>query len=194
MHILISKFILNLLRGYLLLTLLMLKHTLILSILIASTALAEPPSTATPSADKPLYLTSTPTWMHLSIVSQNAGHKIHMLGVDADEVSKKSFAKDIATIDTLLNQLVAKGLLKKQTFHLKPQLDLDESLIMAVGEFAEKASEKYGIYVVREMMDVGTRQRLKPFDDQAPVVLNVRMPAKLLKELKVLMLKNGVSK
>ena len=109
----------------------MLKHTLLLAILCTVTALAEPPAAIPSSAPKPLYLTSTPTWMQLSIVSQNAGHKIHMLGVDTGEPSAKAFSKEIKTIDTLLDQLVTKGLLKKQTFHLKPKLDLEESLIMA---------------------------------------------------------------
>ena len=159
----------------------------ILPIICSCTLLADTPTQAT----KPLYLTSTPTWLHLSIVSQNAGHKIQMLGVDSGEPKTKGFAKDIKTIDQLLDQLVSKGLLKRQTFQLKPQLDLEESLIKAVGQFVEKASEQYGYYVVREMLDVGTRQRLKEFDEDAPVILNVRMPERLLKELEALLKKNG---
>lgn len=170
----------------------MLKHIILLVALSAGAIIAEPSPSTPLSAHKPLYLTSTPTWMRLSIVSQNAGHKIHMLGVDTGEPRAKAFAKEIKTIDTLLDQLVAKGLLKKETFQLKARLDLEESLIMAVGEFMEKASEQYGYYVIREMMDVGTRQKMKPFDDQAPVILNVRMPEKLLKELEALLKKNGV--
>lgn len=162
----------------------------LLAAICSGNLLAKPPI----EARTPLYLTDTPTWLHLSIVSQNAGHKIQMLGVDADEPDTRQFAQDIKTIDTLLDRLVEKGLLKKKTFRLKPQLDLEESLIMAVGKFVEKASEKYGYYVVREMMDVGTRQRLKEFDEEAPVVLNVRMPEHLLKELETLLKKKGAKK
>jgi len=133
-------------------------------------------------------------WLNLSIHSQNAGHKIHTLGVDTGESSSKGFKKEIAAIDTLLDQLVAKGVLKKQQFVLKPHLDLEESLIVAGTKLIEKAAPQYGYYVVREMMDVGARQQLKDFDDQAPVILNVRMPEKLLAEFAALLNKSGLKK
>lgn len=163
----------------------------LLPIFCSGTLLANPTTKTEIKAEKPLYLTSTTTWLHLSIISQNAGHKIQMLGVDSGDPDTQGFTRDIQTIDRLLNQLVDKGLLKKQTFQLKPQLDLEESLIKAVGQFVEKASEQYGYYVIREMMDIGTRQRLKKFNENAPVILNVRVPEKLLKELEALLKKNG---
>lgn len=133
-------------------------------------------------------------WHKLSIHSQNTGHKIHMLGVDNGEGSAKGFKKNIAAIDSLLDQLVSKGVLKKQQFILKPQLDLEESLIVAVAKLIEKAAPQYGYYVVREMMDVGARQLLKEFDEDAPVILNVRMPEKLLEEFAALLNKSGFKK
>ncbi|NWK55210.1 hypothetical protein HW115_06285 [Verrucomicrobiaceae bacterium N1E253] len=142
------------------------------------------------SDSNPGKLTEKDTWLKLSVVSQNAGHKIHMLGVDnGDDEQPDAFVQEIREIDSLLDDLVAKGVLKKQTFKLKPLLDLEESLFMAVGGFIDKASKTYGYYVVREMMDVGARQRLKEFDDEAPITLNMRMPEPLLKELEALLLK-----
>lgn len=155
----------------------------LLTIICSGSLLADAPKPSSNELD--------PVWLKLSILSQNAGHQIHMLGVDSDEPNTASFKKTIQSIDTQLDLLVTKGVLKKKTFQLKPQLDLEESLIESVGKFMEKAAEKYGYYVVREMMDVGTRQRLKEFDDQAPVILNVRMPEKLLKELETLLKKSG---
>ena len=136
----------------------------------------------------------SPIWLKLSIHSQNAGHKIHMLGIDTGESGTKGFKKDIAAIDSLLDQLVSKGALKKQQFILKPQLDLEESLIVAGTKLIEKAAPQYGYYVVREMMDVGARQQLKEFDEEAPVILNVRMPEKLLAEFAALLNKSGLKK
>lgn len=157
----------------------LLQLTLLL-IICSGISLANTPT----KADEPSH---TNLWLQLSIVSQNAGHKIQMFGVDADQPDSKDFAREIKTIDHLLDQLVEKGLLKKQTFKLKPQLDLEESLIMAVGKFVSKHSDQYGYYVVREMLDVGTRQRLKEFDENAPVILNVRMPEALIKELETIL-------
>lgn len=117
-----------------------------------------------------------------------------MLGVDTGESGTKGFKKDIAAIDTLLDQLVSIGALKKQQFVLKPQLDLEESLIEAGRKLIEKASPQYGYYVVREMMDVGARQQLKEFDDKAPIVLNVRMPEKLLAQFASLLQKSNLRK
>jgi hypothetical protein len=117
-----------------------------------------------------------------------------MLGVDNGESGTKGFKKDIAAIDSLLDQLVSKGVLKKQQFILKPQLDLEESLIVAGTQLIEKAAPQYGYYVVREMMDVGARQQLKEFDEDAPVILNVRMPEKLLAEFAALLNKSGLKK
>lgn len=158
----------------------------LLSIICSSCLLADTPKTAE--------IEITQTWLQLSILSQNAGHQIHMLGVDSDEPSSAKLKKSIQSIDTHLDQLVSKGILIKKTFKLKPQLDLEDSLIEAAGKFMEKAAEKHGYYVVREMMDVGTRQLTKEFDDQAPVLLNVRMPADLLKKFEKILGKSKLSK
>ena len=160
----------------------LLNHT-ILSILCAGTLLAQSPT--------PNHAELAPIWLKISIHSQNAGHRIHNLGVDAGPPNSAAFKKEIKAIDSLLDQLVTKGVLKKHHFKLKPQLDLQDSLIQAVGQFIDKASQQYGHYVVLEMMDIGTRQRTKEFDDKAPVVLNVRMPEKLLKQFEKLLQKNG---
>lgn len=126
-------------------------------------------------------------WLELAIHAQNAGHKIHMLGVESDSSGTKAFSKDISAIDHVLNKLVNQGVLKKKKFTLKPQLDLEDALITAVGHFVQKAAKQYGYYSVREMMDIGTRQKLKEFDDAAPTILNVRMPASLLAEFEKLL-------
>lgn len=55
-------------------------------------------------------------------------------------------------------------------------------------------AQAYGYYVGRKMMDVGARQQLKEFDDKAPVVLNVRMPEKLLAEFATLLHKSDLRK
>jgi len=134
-----------------------------------------------------------PLWMKISIHAQNAAHRISMQGADTEAPAPKAYQKEIVAIDGLLDQLVAKGVLKKHHFQLKPKLDLQDSLIQAVSEFMEKASARYGYYVVLEMMDCGTRQRTLPFDEEAPVILNVRMPEKLLKEFETLLKKHGFS-
>ena len=147
---------------------------------------------ATPLNSKPNKIAIL--WLKLSIHSQNAGHGIHMRGVDNESPNSKKFKKHIEAIDSLLDQLVSKGILKKQQFKLKPQLDLEETLITAVGKLIDKAAKEYGYYVVREMMDIGTRQRLKEFDDTAPVILNARMPEPLLKEFQALLKKSKAQK
>jgi len=159
-----------------------LRHTL-LALVCTSTLIAQEPS--------PRHTELDPLWLKLSIHSQNAGHRITDLGVDTDAPIPNAFKHEIQAIDSLLNQLVKKGALKKNHFKLKPKLDLKDSLIQAVGVFIEKASQQYGYYVVLEMMDIGTRQRTLPFDDKAPVVLNVRMPEALLLEFEKLLEKNG---
>lgn len=159
-------------------------HTTLLTLFCATTLMAQEPTPQHPDL--------SPLWLKLSIHSQNAGHRLHDLGVDTESPHSAAFKKEIKAIDSLLDQLVTKGVLKKHHFKLKNQLDLEESLINAVGEFVKKASKKYGYYVVREMMDIGTRQRTKKFDDKAPVILNVRMPEKLLKEFEQLLHKNGL--
>jgi hypothetical protein len=131
-----------------------------------------------------------PLWMKVSIHAQNAAHRISMQGVDVAAPDPKDYQKEIKAIDRLLDQLVEKGVLKKHHFKLKPKLDLQDSLVQAVSEFMEKASARYGYYVVLEMMDCGTRQRTLPFDEKAPVVLNVRMPEKLLLEFEALLKKH----
>lgn len=156
-----------------------------LLVILCSANLHAAPQKTTPQKFEPI-------WLQLSIHSQNAGHSVHMLGVDTGESGTKGFQKDIAAIDTLLDQLVSEGVLKKQQFILKPQLDLEESLIVAVGKLIKKSSQEYGYYVVREMMDIGTRQKLKEFDEDAPVILNVRMPEKLLAEFAPLLQTSGL--
>lgn len=136
----------------------------------------------------------TQTWLELSIHSQNVGQRIHMFGVDADEPDPKNFEADIKLIDALLDSLVAKGDLKKATFELKPELEIEESLVVAVGELIKKHSAQYGIYVIREMMDIGARQWLSEFKEDAPLILNVRMPEPFLKEFQALLKKEGFQK
>jgi len=161
---------------------LLLRHTL-LALVCSSTLIAQEPSPAHTDLD--------PLWLKLSIHSQNAGHRITSLGVDTEEPLPDAFKKEIQTIDSLLDQLVKKGILKKHSFQLKPKLDLKDSLIQSVSAFVEKVSQRYGYYVVLEMMDIGTRQRTLPFDDKAPVLLNVRMPEPLLLEFEKLLKKHG---
>jgi len=134
-----------------------------------------------------------PIWMKISIHAQNAAHRIQMQGVDTGALDAKTYHKEIVAINELLDQLVSKGILKKQTFTLKPKLEIKDSLIQDVGEFIDKLADRYGIYVVFEMMDVGLRQRTLPFDEKAPVILNVRMPEKMLIEFEALLKKHGYS-
>ena len=136
----------------------------------------------------------TKTWLELSVHSQNVGHRIHMLGVDADEPDPKSFEKDIKAIDALLDGLVEKDVLKKARFELKPELEIEESLVVAVGELVKKYAPQYGIYVIREMLDIGARQWLSEFKEDAPLVLNVRMPEPFLKEFQALLKQNEFHK
>jgi len=132
-----------------------------------------------------------PIWMKIAIHSQNAAHRINMQGEDSGPLDPKDFKKEITAINSLLDQLVAKGILKKHTFKLKPKLDLQDSLIQDVSKFIDKVSNRYGYFVVLEMMDIGARQRTLPFDEKAPVILNVRMPEKLLLEFEALLKKHG---
>ncbi|MEO1857493.1 MAG: hypothetical protein ABGY95_09070 [Rubritalea sp.] len=136
----------------------------------------------------------TNIWLELSIQSQNIGQHIHMLGVDADEPNPEDFAKDIKAIDALLDILVAKGILKEAKFELKPELEIEESLVVAVGELMEKYAPQYGIYVIREMMDIGARRWLSESTEDAPLILNVRMPELFLRELQALLKKNAFQK
>lgn len=85
---------------------------------------------------------------------------------------------------------VNNGTLKKASFQLKPKLDIEESLITSVSKLIEKHASKYGIH---EMMDVGTRKRLKEFDETAPVTLNVRMSQDMLDEFKAQLKKKAFS-
>lgn len=156
----------------------MLKPLLLASALIASSSL----SSAAES--------NTQTWLELSIHSQNVGQRIHMFGVDADEPNPKNFEKDIKEINMLLDSLVSKGVLKEASFELKPELEIEESLVVAVGELIKKYAPQYGVYVIREMMDIGARQWLSEFKEDAPLVLNVRMPEPFLKEFQDLLKKN----
>lgn len=136
----------------------------------------------------------TQTWLKLSIHSQNVGQRIHMLGVDADTPDPQKFDKDIKAIDALLDGLVAKGVLKKARFELKPELEIEESLVVSVAELVKKHAPQYGVYVIREMMDIGARQWLSEFKEDTPLVLNVRMPEAFLKEFKALLKKNQFQK
>ena len=77
---------------------------------------------------------NTQTWLELSVYSQNVGRRIHMFGVDADKPDPKKFEKDIAAIDVLLDGLVKKGVLKNARFELKPELEIEESLVISVAE------------------------------------------------------------
>ncbi|MFC4991855.1 hypothetical protein [Rubritalea tangerina] len=133
----------------------------------------------------------TETWLKLSITSQNVGHQIHMMGVDAEPPNTKQFTKEIKEIDALLDQLVKNGVLKQERFELKPELDIEESVIIAVSKLIEKYAPQYGIYTIREMMDVGARQRLRQVDEDKPLILNVRMPEEFLAEFKALLHKKG---
>ncbi len=136
----------------------------------------------------------TQTWLELSVHSQNVGYRIHMFGVDADEPNPKNFEKDISAINGLLDGLVENGVLIKARIELKPELEIEESLVTAVGELAKKYTPQYGIYVIREMMDIGARQWLSEFKEDVPLVLNVRMPAVFLKEFQALLEKNDFEK
>ena len=136
----------------------------------------------------------TQTWLELSVHSQNVGYRIHMFGVDADEPNPKNFEKDISAINGLLDGLVEKGVLTQARIELKPELEIEESLVTAVGELAKKYTPQYGIYVVREMMDIGASQWLREFKEDAPLVLKVRMPAAFLKEFQALLEKNDFQK
>ena len=136
----------------------------------------------------------TQTWLELSVHSQNVGYRIHMFGVDADEPDPKKFENDIKAIDALLDSLVKKGVLKKARFELKPELEIEESLVVSVGELIKNHAPQYGIYVIREMMDIGARQWLSEFKEDAPLVLNVRLPEPFLKEFQALLEKNDFEK
>ncbi|MGJ8672967.1 hypothetical protein [Rubritalea sp.] len=134
------------------------------------------------------------TWHELSIVSQNAGYRIHMLGVDTGEPNPKDFAQQIAAINKNLDSLVEKGILVKKHFELKPELDIQESVIKSVKKLVAKYAPEYGIYVIQEMMDIGTRQHLSTFVENAPLILNARMPQGFLNELEALLEKEGYKK
>ncbi len=136
----------------------------------------------------------TQTWLDLSVQSQNIGRRIHMFGVDAEAPDPKKFEKDIKSINALLDGLVDKGVLKKARIELKPELEIEESLVVAVNELIKKHAPQYGIYVIREMMDIGARQWLGEFKEAAPLVLNVRLPEPFLKEFQALLKKNGFQK
>jgi len=136
----------------------------------------------------------TQTWLELSVHSQNVGQRIHLFGVDADAPDPKKFKQDIKAIDALLDSLVKKGVLKKARFELKPELEIEESLVVSVGELMKKHAPQYGIYVIREMMDIGARQWLSEFKEDAPLELNVRLPEPFLKEFQALLKKNGFQK
>lgn len=133
-------------------------------------------------------------WYELAIVSQNAGYRIHMQGVDTGEPDTKEFQEQLAHINQQLNFLVEKGVLVRKQFELKSELDLKESVINSVRELVAKHAPKYGIYVIREMMDIGTRQYLSEFEENAPLVLDVRMPQDFLDELAAILEKEGYQK
>ncbi len=160
-------------------------YSLLTLFVLASTLSAQEPT--------PQHKELDPLWMKISIHAQNAAHRIISQGVDTGAPKAEDYKKEIVAIDKLLDQLVAKGILKKHTFKLKPKLDLRDSLIEDVSKFIEKASDRYGFYVVLEMMDVGTRQRTLPFDEKAPVILHARMPEKMLLEFEALLKKHGYS-
>ena len=126
---------------------------------------------------------NTEQWLKLSILSQNAGQSVHALGVDSgdDTAQIKAFAK---AIDTELNKLVADGTLESDTFTLKPALDIEESVALAVASLIKKHAAQYGVFTLREMMDLGARQHLTVFDDKTPVTLKVRLPKEILAEFR----------
>jgi hypothetical protein len=133
-------------------------------------------------------------WHELAIVSQNAGYRIHMMGVDTELPKAEDFAPQIASINKNLDLLVDKGILQKTQFELRPDIDLQESVVKAVEKIVRKHEAKYGIYVIREMMDIGARQYTIEYEENAPLVLNVRMPKDFLDELKVVLEKEGFQK
>ncbi|WP_018970160.1 hypothetical protein [Rubritalea marina] len=122
-------------------------------------------------------------WLKISILCQNAGHAIHAMGIDSgDDTSHiEQFAHDIGKE---LDQLVAAGILEKATFTIKPALDIEESVAIAVTSLVRKHAAEYGIFSLREMMDLGARQQLTVFDDKTPITLNVRLPKDILVEFR----------
>ncbi|MFC5050715.1 hypothetical protein ACFPK9_08820 [Rubritalea spongiae] len=133
-------------------------------------------------------------WHELSIVSQNAGYHIHMMGVDTGKPNAKDFEKQLSQINQKLDFLVEKGVLVKKHFELKSELNIQDSVVKSVRELVGKYAPEYGIYVIREMMDIGTRQYLSEFEENAPLVLDVRLPQEFLNELTAILKKEGYKK
>jgi hypothetical protein len=131
------------------------------------------------------------TWHQLSILSQNVAYQIHMQGVDAESLKPEVFNKETGRIDTLLNQLVADGVLVEKCFQLKPELDIEDSLVQSVRALIAQHQDQYGVYVIREMLDVGARRLLSEYQEDAPVVLNVRLPKTFLEAFEVILAENG---
>lgn len=134
------------------------------------------------------------TWQQLSIECQNVGYRIHMMGVDAGTPDPKTFQNALTEIDKNLDLLVSNGVLIRQQFQLKPELDIEESVVKSVRKLIQKHQAEYGIYVIREMLDIGTRHFLSEYNEDAPLILNVRLPADFLKEFKAVIEKSGYEK
>jgi hypothetical protein len=115
-------------------------------------------------------------WRVLHATSQNLARKLS-LKKGAQDVG--IFDPELSKIDQALKELVKSGDLSEKVFEFEFKGSLDDFFdSFNESDNLDKLINKYGVYTLSEMLDIGKFFRGADFKNDGKVALKVRLPAK----------------
>jgi len=123
--------------------------------------------------------------LKLSVACQNAQAKFEMCGPNGS-LDPSFVTGYIKTINSSLDALVDSGYLVKKNYIIKNPTQMSEKelndMYNVFRNFINKLSIKYGYYSAKEMVDMGTRQRISVVQKGDIFSVCIRLPKQYMKD------------
>lgn len=129
-------------------------------------------------------------WRALSARSQNLHYQLMLMGENT-AADPSMHEDDLKVIVESLDTLVKMGELKSKKVILKQTSEIGD-LFSQIFTEVEKLGLTYGIFVAREMCDLGARLEFSIISTKEQIELHLRMPEKALVKFEAALLKLGV--
>ncbi|MDB4387540.1 hypothetical protein N9Z15_04975 [Akkermansiaceae bacterium] len=129
-------------------------------------------------------------WRALSARSQNLHYQLMLMGEDT-AADPSMHEDDLKVIVDSLDTLVKIGELKSKKITLK-QTEKVGDMFSEIWSEVEKLGLTYGIFMAREMCDLGARRSFSIITAEEQIVLHLRMPEKALVKFETSLLKLNV--